>query len=246
MSNENLHFKMELSVADDYFELGYRNELSKLELGSLKTWHRLSNGANCCVDVGSYLGLYTAVAARQGGAKVTVSLEPNPVAYSKLLRNLDRNKASGFIAARNVAAGKLNGEVDLIWPRNRRLSSSVQIFSPDEVPKLVGSWVKGPTVRIETLDSMLVDYGKIDLIKIDVEGFEKDVLDGALGVLNDFRPHLIVEILTLERYVFLGSMLKSLGYDSPIPLDGEALNISMPNATLFPGLTFNYLFSPKY
>lgn len=53
----------------------------------------------------------------------------------------------------------------------------------------------GPNVRMTSLDawSRSQDIASIDVIKIDVEGFELNVLIGAAQVLKDFRPTLIIE-----------------------------------------------------
>lgn len=50
--------------------------------------------------------------------------------------------------------------------------------------------------RMITIDSQLLDYkNKIGLIKIDVEGYEFEVLKGAINTIDKHRPHLFVEII---------------------------------------------------
>jgi FkbM family methyltransferase len=188
-------FEVELSAADDYFELGYHNNFSKLETKSIQAWHKLTSAANLAVDIGSYVGVYSLVASRVGGAKQTLAVEPNPLAFQRLTDNLHRNCVTERVVAKQVAVGSKPGQVELVWPRNRNVSSSVQIYSPEEFNNLVGWWIKGPVVQLQTIDSLVQPYGKVDVIKIDVEGFEHEVLLGASKTLRKDSPYLIIEIL---------------------------------------------------
>ena len=73
-------------------------------------------------------------------------------------------------------------------------------------------------VSVETLDRVLADQARLDLIKIDVEGYEMEVLKGGLQVLEKHRP--VVYFECIASYVqnrnllveHFAELLKPLGY----------------------------------
>ena len=67
-------------------------------------------------------------------------------------------------------------------------------------------------VTVDSLDAILSTYirnhaERIALIKIDVEGYEEHVLQGSQQILEVHRPHLVVEIHSVEQ--FLATTLNS-------------------------------------
>jgi len=52
---------------------------------------------------------------------------------------------------------------------------------------------RGEIVEVVPLDAMLADIAKIELLKVDVEGWELDVLDGSRALIDRDRPILHVE-----------------------------------------------------
>ena len=127
---------------------------------------------NTFLDVGANVGHYTTLAASLVGSKGrVVAFEPSPYAYKKLKTVLENNK----IAQVNIfqcAAGDKNEYLDLYLPSEDYLHS----------PSLVPSNSSYIPVKVEVcrLDShpSLVSTTIIDLMKIDVEGFEPNVLRG--------------------------------------------------------------------
>jgi hypothetical protein len=58
---------------------------------------------------------------------------------------------------------------------------------------------------------LVVETGGVDFIKIDAEGFEKHILEGAAAAIARYLPAIFIEVFPEnEKEVF--SMLKSLGY----------------------------------
>lgn len=77
-----------------------------------------------------------------------------------------------------------------------------------------------------TIDSIIeqLNIKSISLIKIDVEGYETEVIEGALKSLNTFKPDLFVEIFggesTNQKPQETINLIQSLGYAAYVLIDG--------------------------
>ncbi|MGM0522149.1 MAG: FkbM family methyltransferase [Pseudomonadota bacterium] len=143
----------------------------------LKNLYRpfLSPGA-LAFDVGAHLGDRSA-AFRALGARV-VALEPQP-----LLARWCRRMAGDDITLLPLAAGATPGYAELaISPANLTVSTLA-----DQWREQIGQhnpgfahlhWAERERVEVTTLDALIGEYGEPAFIKIDVEGFEADVLAG--------------------------------------------------------------------
>ncbi|MFQ6134866.1 MAG: FkbM family methyltransferase [Nitrososphaerales archaeon] len=161
------------------------------------------------LDVGAHIGYYTVKSSKMvGEGGRVVSIEPYRENYELLLKNLELNSCSNVQVIKK-ALTNYNGSTKLYFGtdsgHNTLLEESV--FATEE-------WEKVDAV---TLDSLLNELGieSIDLAKIDVEGNELNLLEGARGVLTEGRIHrLVVEVHTpralnnsIHRY------LRDLGYE---------------------------------
>ncbi|HUI59825.1 MAG TPA: FkbM family methyltransferase [Steroidobacteraceae bacterium] len=124
------------------------------------------------VDVGANVGSYTVLAAGAVGAR-SVSIEPVPQTYLRLLDNLSLNSLLGRVDARNLAIGSAAGTVRF----TADLDTVNHALAAGETANSAIS------VSVETLDAVLGDRLPA-VIKIDVEGFESAVLDGAAATLR--------------------------------------------------------------
>ena len=132
------------------------------------------------VDVGANIGSYSILAGGVVGAK-TFAFEPIPRTFSWLIRNLRINNVNDRVVARQIAIGAETGE---------------QRFSADRDTQnsVVSDTYEGDTVLIssEKLDDA-IGNARPAMIKIDVEGFESAVIDGAVATLA--MPELSVVII---------------------------------------------------
>lgn len=133
------------------------------------------------IDVGASFGHYTTLGATLVGATGKVfAFEPSPVA-SQVLEEMIRNSNIENIVLTKAAVGKSEGTVDLFLPTTRYLHSpSIMKSDVDFVPFQI------PVVTLDAFEP-LEDVDLIKLIKIDVEGYEPDVLDGMEGLLKEKR-----------------------------------------------------------
>ena len=147
-------------------------------------------------DVGSHVGDRIA-AFRRLGARV-VACEPNPPLV-KTLRLIYGRDASVTIAP--VAVGAAPGEIEMkINVDNPTVSTASRDFvrASQGAPGWQGqNWDKSIKVGLTTLDALIARHGMPAFIKIDVEGFEAEVLAG----LTQGVPALSFEFTTIQRDV---------------------------------------------
>jgi len=125
------------------------------------------------VDVGACLGLYAVAAARRCGPQGRVfAFEPEPSLYELLVENLSVNRLDRAVHALAFAVGDRDGNV--AFRAGRGAESRV-------VPVAEATDRALPCVK---LDSVL-DGTNVDIMKIDVEGYEDFVLTGAQTLLSD-------------------------------------------------------------
>jgi FkbM family methyltransferase len=145
------------------------------ENGEAEVFDALCSEADVLADAGANIGYFSMRAARLG-LKV-LSVEPEEVNYRYLLQNLRRNRCHGVIALHS-ALGRTQGVATL--------------HGLGEMASLNESWTGGKAthrrkVRVRTLDEILCTHVGPEerlVVKIDVEGWEEEVLRGAFRTLE--------------------------------------------------------------
>jgi len=145
------------------------------------------------VDIGANIGSYSILASATGAH--TISFEPVPATFEALLDNLHLNRLEACADARNQAVGRADGEMEMIADQD----TTNQALRAED--RYAGKTIRVPVV---TLDGALRNKSP-KLIKIDVEGFETEVLAGAAKTLAN--PELRAVVMELN-----GSG-KRYGYD---------------------------------
>lgn len=174
------------------------------------------------VDVGANVGFWSIPAARQVGPKGHVlSFEPNPWAAERFRRNVALNSGAGLASIELVdaAMGAEPAELEL-YSFDLEAGASQATLQRGAVAVSAPAHV---TVPVKTLDDV-VDL-EVDVLKIDVEGHEMAVLDGAPRLLSNAPPRLIVIEVQGDLLVHAGvtpealvARIESLGYRS---VDGD-------------------------
>ncbi len=124
------------------------------------------------VDIGANVGVYTVLAAGALGARV-VSIEPVPQAFNKLTANLRVNDIVDKVTPHNIGLGRAEGS--LRFTSNQDTANHVVEDNAWSGPSVL--------VPVSTLDTVLNGDAPV-LIKIDVEGWESEVLAGAEATLR--------------------------------------------------------------
>jgi FkbM family methyltransferase len=155
-----------------------------------ETIYRLLDRGGVAIDVGANVGYFTnLMAARLGPAGSVLAFEPQPEVFRLLQRNVaqwDADAALAAIAAHPVAISDEPGTGRLAantTPRHMGLAGlrdPAEAGTPEDLP-----------VDRAPLDALL-QGAQVQLIKIDVEGHEHAVLEGAEGLLNERRIRDIV------------------------------------------------------
>jgi len=147
---------------------------------------RISPG-DVVLDVGANVGLVTIPLALAAGATGRViAVEPLHENIERLERNVEANGLSNVTVV-EAAAGVEDGEIEL------NVAGDPAFASIDTITKHRATGTRIVTCR--GLDSLWAEFGRprVALVKVDVEGAELLVLDGAAELLRTCRPVLLVE-----------------------------------------------------
>jgi FkbM family methyltransferase len=155
---------------------------------------KLVTPGSLVLDIGANIGAHTlSLAQLVGPGGRVMAFEPTDFAFRKLSRNLELNPS---LAARVDAyhcfltAGDGTGVPNAIhssWP----LTVEAGLHA-----KHLGRAMQTGAAQARSLDSILNEraHRKVQLVKLDVDGFECDVLRGATALLRDTRPIFVMEL----------------------------------------------------
>jgi FkbM family methyltransferase len=152
------------------------------EYGTEKVFRKVLKHGDVVVDIGANVGYYTRIASKLVGSNgVVLAFEPMPAALRVLQMNCtDLSNAKLFSLALS------DRESDAIF--YVRKSGDMSSLSSDSCAKPI-------QVKTSTADNVLMNCAKIDFIKIDVEGFELEVIRGAHNILSAHKPIVYFEFL---------------------------------------------------
>jgi FkbM family methyltransferase len=150
----------------------------------MPVWLKPKKG-DCLLDIGAHIGRYTLATAKVVGDEgIIVSVEPHPINYQILQRNICLNDLKNVIAL-NLAAWNKNCELKL-FAGNASGLHSVRIH------RNLG-WVR---VKARVMDRLCNELGlsHLEWIKIDVEGAEWEVLCGLEETIDKYKPKIVIEV----------------------------------------------------
>lgn len=203
--------KMTFNTNDTYVGKSYDlyGEYSEHEIKLLK---KIVKPGNIVVDVGANIGALTIPLAQSAGREgIVLAFEPQRMSYYGLCGNVYLNNLTNVFCYQR-AIGKESGTVkvpDLHMhiPGNYGAFSFLKLDAEPYYKQC--NWLP---VEIITIDDL--QMAACDLIKIDVEGMELDVLDGAEKTINDKRPILYIEDDRPEYVPILLDWLKAHDYQA--------------------------------
>lgn len=204
-----------LLIAPQFRNLGekYEPEVWQLVMAVLRPGDQVA-------DVGAHIGLYSlALAQRVGPTGQATAFEPDPGNYQHVLRHARLNGLGAQLCVVNAAVGKQDGTIS--FSGDKDIQNQI-------VPAGTPGARQVPVVRLDTHFA----GRRLDLLKVDVEGFEEEVLAGAEGLLGDAAraPRTIfIEVHPYNWHLCgttsesLLSRLKRLGY-AVEHLDGQPVS----------------------
>jgi FkbM family methyltransferase len=168
--------------------------LGLYERSTTRTIRRLVRPGQIVLDVGANIGVHTLELARQVGPLGRVfAFEPTVFARAKLLQNLLLNPSLAAI----VKPEQLMLTASDDRTTEFRIYSSWPLVRADELhAKHLGRLQATDGARAISLDTYLecAQVSRVDFIKLDVDGFECEVLEGAQHCLQKFRPIILMEL----------------------------------------------------
>jgi len=173
------------------------------------------------LDIGAHIGYTTLAFAALYPERKVFAFEPNPINLERFRSNIGLNPALGQrIAVHQLALSNDHGEVVFHSSGNVDDETSSGGHLDGITPPLdAGIYVKAGfrsfTVPMRRLDDLVRDggWGRISLMKIDVEGAEHLVLDGASTTLRTDRPVLSIEVHSISCMLALVNQLQPLDYE---------------------------------
>ena len=143
------------------------------------------------IDVGANIGIHTMPMSEAVGPQgVVLAVEPLPAVRERLERNLALNRATNVRVIAQAASDR-EGSAQLYPPRadaaNWGQASLARLSHLDP-----GAPIEVPLV---TLDALVRAQGldRVRLIKVDVEGHDREVMAGAIALIDRYHPVLIFE-----------------------------------------------------
>lgn len=136
------------------------------------------------VDVGANIGYFSVLAAKLTGATGrVVGFEPHPRLRPIAARNLAANAVHGHAEVREVAAWSEAAELTFHVREHYAVNSSLTPLPAATLDQL-GDTERAVAVRAVALDDELDGFGRVDVVKIDVEGAEVRALRGLRRTLD--------------------------------------------------------------
>jgi FkbM family methyltransferase len=164
----------------------------------------------CLVDVGANLGLYTLL-LRENSPLPIIAYEPQPFLCDLIRQTVEHNHLEK-IDLRNVGCGAERGEVPFYVGTNGSVALGRNAPIESRPTSLPTDWEQRAQrlyhcdvvmkVPLTTLDEDLAEVPDIALLKIDCEGFEYNILQGARKLIERHRPQLFIEIHPAELEKF--------------------------------------------
>lgn len=180
---------------------------------------------DCALDVGAHIGFFTIQLAALVGASGHVhAFEPVDANADLLARSVGENRFEGRVTLRRAAVGAANGYAMLTFPRET-LNTGGAYLLPNGSPPLAGNLKK--EIPVVALDAVELRR-PVRFIKMDVEGAEPAVLEGARRLLAEDRPVILSELHPTQLHRASGktpadflAQLDRMGYGAHRLKDGR-------------------------
>jgi FkbM family methyltransferase len=188
--NKRTHNGFDITISAPYDNL-YAELLilGTIEKGTVNFLKSFIKNGDMVFDVGANIGFYSLLFSTSGPDTKVYSFEPMPVTFERLKQNVLLNSKENNININNIALS--DKDEDLKIYLFKELHHGYSSISTQGRSDAVGFDVHGTT-----LDKFISEnkINSADIIKIDVEGAEKRVLEGAKDSIMKFNPSILIEM----------------------------------------------------
>jgi FkbM family methyltransferase len=194
-------------------------------LGTLANFFQV-HSIDLVVDVGANLGQFAASVRSKGYKGRVISYEPIPDVFDSLQRRAENDRQWSTV---RTALGDCSMTAQLNVHGNHTLSSFLNYTKVLEAYD-TGSAVQQKNVEVRRLDELLADDVAQDMfLKIDVQGFERQVLDGAKGILSRVSA-LYVELPVENLYQDSWSFREAIDFIDDLGFEPAQFRMVNPRA----------------
>lgn len=150
------------------------------------------------LDIGANIGNHSMYWVSQSNAKQVYAFEPVKYTFDILQKNVELNHFEDKIKTFNIGLSDRNGNAEISnWNETNLGGTSIKQAESGSIP-------------IRKLDDVELDTDRIDFIKIDVEGHEIFMLNGAEKTIKKYKPIIFIE--TFDNLNEVKNILASYGY----------------------------------
>lgn len=145
------------------------------------------------LDIGANIGYHSLCAASQHNQTTVIhSFEPIASLYTQFQNSVEKNNFRN-ITIHKHALGETNGEMEINLRDENMGGSSLHDYKNLDIVATSGKEM----IKIKTLDSIFSPTTQINVIKIDVEGYEFEALAGGKKLIEKQKPIIIMEFSPL-------------------------------------------------
>ncbi len=203
-----------------YGNLFINRQLSARGLNREETLYQCLDLSNrTIIEAGAHIGYYTVYFARRFPSARIHAFEPNPHSFQLLTRNLRHNDIQNRVRSHACGLAETEADRSLVMDRYTAATSRFDTLLPSRLYSRFGA-VGTSTVPVKPLDAVVQQENihSVDFVKIDVEGYERKVIEGMQQVMTTHSPLIYFELHgeTLserqDRLLAILDLLYSLDY----------------------------------
>jgi FkbM family methyltransferase len=189
----------------------------EITTSNIRFYRKLAKPGGMIIDIGAHTGDTTVPMALAVGTKgMVLALEPNKYVFKILKKNAELNTDKMRIVPLCFAATSADGEFTFNYSDasycNGGFLSQIknQHHGHNFTLKVIGK-----NLQHYLLTNHKEDLKKLDLLKVDAEGYDKEILKTIPQILTDYRPNLMIECykrLNEDERFELFDLVRSFGY----------------------------------
>jgi len=170
--------------------IGQRVALEKYEPYETQLILRQAKTGDVVIDVGANIGYYTVLLADKVGKNGKIyAFEPDKTNFEILKKNIAENNLENVVAI-NAAVGSKNGK-SFLYKSKENFGDHKLKNPPISTKSKSPSLEEREVIQVIRLDSFIKE--KVDLIKIDTQGWEPEVIEGAKKIISKNKPVMFLE-----------------------------------------------------